>query len=129
MALDLSNLLTAALAVLALATAGGYGLLRGRVSALRDELEDERKGRESDRQERDDLRAKNADLRRDLDNVTVELEALTRVVTGEVHWVAIGDKLDHHHGEAKDHWGKTEDAIEKALDMLKGMLEQFEEIP
>jgi hypothetical protein len=102
---DISEILTAGVAILAVATAVGYGLLRGRVTALRDELKDEREGRAADRRDRDDAR-------RELLVVKNDLSALSRIVTGEAHWVAIGQKLDDHHEEAVAHWRRTE-AIDK----------------
>ena len=33
-----------------------------------------------------------------------DLAALSRIVTGEAHWVAIGEKLDEHHEEAVRYW-------------------------
>jgi hypothetical protein len=109
---DISAILTGGVAILAIATAVGYGLLRGRVSALRDELKDEREGRAADRRDRDDAR-------RELAVVRTDLEALSRIVTGEAHWVAIGAKLDEHHEEAVRYWRKAEKMTEEQLRELR----------
>jgi hypothetical protein len=103
---DISAILTGGVAILAIATAVGYGLLRGRVTALRDELKDEREGRA------DDARAELAVVRNDL-------AALSRIVTGEAHWVAIGQKLDEHHEEAVRYWREAKQIDAEQLRELR----------
>jgi hypothetical protein len=109
---DISAILTGGVALLAIATAVGYGLLRGRVTALRDELKDEREGRAADRRDRDDARAELAVVRNDL-------AALSRIVTGEAHWVAIGQKLDEHHEEAVRYWREAKQIDAEQLRELR----------
>jgi hypothetical protein len=124
---DFNNLLTGALAVLALATAGGYGLLRGRVSALRDELKDEREGRTSDRETIRQLRESLAAALADVAALRADVEAIGRVARGEAHWVAVGEQLDIHHTAASAHWAKDEEltaAMLAALEALKEVLDR-----
>lgn len=116
---DLGRLLNVVLAVVSVGALGGVGYVRGRIGDLRDQLKDAR----------DEI----ADLDRRLTKVTAErdqtandLDALSRVVTGEAHWVAIGqkaeelgDKLDVHHTEAEVHWGKDEQLLQGILDAIK----------
>lgn len=116
--MNFSDLLTGALGILALATAAGYGLLRGRVTALRDELKDEREGRAADRRDRDEARNEVKQLRTDLN-------ALTRVVTGEVHWVAIGAQLGEHHTEARAHWHENERIEREQLEATQELLREL----
>lgn len=108
---DFSRLLTIALGLVSLATLIGLSLLRGIVVGLRERLKDAdeeltRKGRRLDEAEARVLILEN------------DLAALGRVVTGEAHWVAIGAKLDEHHGEATTHWARDEEILEEIRDRL-----------
>lgn len=108
---ELKSLLTIALGVLTIATAAGLGLQRAAVTSLRERLKDsdeelERKGRRLD-----DADAKILILENDI-------AALGRVVTGEAHWVSIGDKLDTHHNEAVTHWKNDEQILQEIRDRL-----------
>lgn len=116
---DLGNLLSTAMGVMALASLAGVGLMRGTVTALRENLDDARKDNaDVDRRlaietrEREAAQAEVAQLR-------VELGALGRVVTGEAHWVAIGQTLDTHHEEAQNHWLVGEGLLTEIRDLLK----------
>lgn len=98
---NLGDFLSIALTVVALATLAGYGLLRGNVQNLREQLKDEREARNSlqgrfDQQEKEKI------------DLAGKVRVLESIVTGEVHWVALGDKLDEHHNEAKDYWTRAE---------------------
>lgn len=108
---DLGRLLSAALAIVTLATAAGLGLQRAQVSSLRTRLKDSdeelaRKGRRLD------------EAITELDRVRTDLAALTRVVTGEAHWVSIGQKLDEHHEEATGHWTRADQLLAEIRDRL-----------
>lgn len=117
--MDLDNLLSWALGILALATAGGYGLLRGRVSALRDELRDEREGRASDRETIRDLREREEKAEGRITLLETELEAVGKVARGEAYGVAITDLLTTHHTEALGHWATIEGLVEGLVLVLK----------
>lgn len=95
---DLGGLLSAALAIVSIATLAGLGLLRGTVTNLREQLRDEREARASDRAQRDDDERENLKFRTEAQTRIAQLEAdnaaLQRVVTGEVHWVALGTRLE-----------------------------------
>ena len=116
---DFSTLLSTALAVVTLATAGGFGLMRGRVTNLREDLRDTRETNAELRTERQEDRALIDQLRAEADNAREQLDALARVVTGEVHWIALGDQLCEHHAEAREYWTRSED---KAGEMLGALV-------
>lgn len=94
------------LAVITLGTAAGVGLQRGKISRLRGDVTESEE--RADRFEKLLLEA-----RTELAQTKTDLAALGRVVTGEAHWVAIGDKLDHHHDEAMIQWKRERDALER----------------
>lgn len=123
--MDFENLLTAALAVLALATAGGYGLLRGRVSALRDELKDEREGRASERETIRELRASLVAAQAEVAALRIDVEAIGKVARGEAHWVAVGEQLDTHHAKSVEHWMRDEELGAAMLAVLTELKDVF----
>lgn len=132
--MDLPNLLSTALAVVSIATLAGLGLLRGTVTNLREQLRDAREETSAIRESRaeeqqaaskaqveaniliaqmkSDYDRQIAELKSDsaskIAQLTADLNALKRVVTGEVHWVALGQTLDAHHAEAMRHWATEE---------------------
>lgn len=112
--MDLGTLLSTALAVVALATAAGLGLMRGTVTNLREQLADTRASNAEMRQERAEDRAEIATLH-------TQLDALGKVVTGEVHWLAISDLLDEHHGEARAYWTRAEGNAAEMLSTLRAI--------
>lgn len=86
-AVDIGSLLTTALSIISIATLAGLGLLRGTVTNLRESLKDAREDiADKDRRHFDDENT--------IHRQKSDLEALARVVTGEAHWVALGDKMD-----------------------------------
>ncbi len=115
---DLGKLLTLALAVLAVATAAGFGLQRGRIGQQDKRIED-LQGQLGDSDAelvRKDRRL--TETNAELEKVKTALTALTRVVTGEEHWVAIGAKLDDHHEQASTHWTRDEVLLQEIRDRL-----------
>lgn len=119
---DFGKLLTLALALLALATAAGFGLQRGRISSLRDQLSDSDKEIERIDRRREaaesELEAHKVRSDAKIAQLETDLAALSRVVTGEAHWVAIGHKLDEHHEQAETHWARDEQLLEEIRDRL-----------
>lgn len=119
---DLGKLLTIGLAILAIATAAGFGLQRGRIGQLQDRLTDSDK--EVERQDRrreaaeQELETYKTKANSEIAQLKTDLAALARVVTGEAHWIAIGDKLDIHHKEAETHWARAEGLAEEIRDRL-----------
>lgn len=108
---NLGDFLSIALTVVALATLAGYGLLRGNVQNLREQLKDEREARGSlqgrfDQQEKEKI------------DLAGKVRVLESIVTGEVHWVALGEKLDEHHEETKHFWTGAKDHQRKQEDLL-----------
>ena len=110
--MDLGNLLSTGLAIVSIATLAGLGLLRGTVTNLREQLRDERDSNSSLRTSRDEDRKLLEQQKKDLD-------ALARVVTGEVHWTALGHKLDEHHDEARAYWTRAEQQTDEILTELR----------
>ena len=109
---DFTAWLTTALGIMSIASLAGVGLLRGAVLQLRERLAEERTSNESLRRQRADDHAEIAQLKADLG-------ALTRVVTGEAHWTAIGEALDEHHDDAKSHWSKEVAVLEQIRDDIR----------
>jgi hypothetical protein len=132
---DLQKLLTIALAVLAIATAAGFGLQRGRIGqqekrieTLQGQLADsdaelERQDRRRERAEKE-LEAYKANANAEVGQLKTDLAALARVVTGEAHWIAIGEKLDIHHDQAEAHWIRAEQIAEEIRDRLPAAPDQ-----
>lgn len=107
-----SDFLSIALAIVALATLAGYGLLRGNVQNLRDQLKDEREARASLSTRFEDSRRENIDL-------ISKVKVLESIVTGEVHWVALGQQLDEHHVDTKSFWERSEKQMTHQEHLLK----------
>lgn len=101
------DLLSTASVIVALATFAGLALQRGIVVNLREQLTDARA-------EIEGLKTKRAEDKTKIH----DLEAVVKIATGEVHWQAISDVLEHHHKTAEDHW-KTERAL---LDEIRDIL-------
>lgn len=124
--MDFSTLLSTALIVVTLATAGGFGLMRGRVTNLREDLADTRATNAELRTERIEDRALIDTLRAERDKDKTQLDALAKVVTGEVHWTALGEHLDQHHAEAREHWTKSEASTDAMLHALTEIREALD---
>ena len=116
---NLGDLISTGLGVLALASLAGVGLMRGTVSNLRDTLADLRKDLEdTDRR----LALEKAAREAAEEKVTQrdgELAALVKNLTGDTHWVAIGNTLDQHHAEAMQHWTTDEAILIEIRDLLR----------
>lgn len=121
--MDISSLLVAAMALLTLATAGGFGLQRGRISVLREELKDEREGRASDRETIRELRSDLTEARAEIAKLSTDVDAIGRVARGEAHWVGVGEQLDTHHAKSVEHWQKDEEINAQILEVLKAWVE------
>lgn len=108
---DFAKILSLALAILAFATAAGFGLQRGRITDLNGRL------KEADEElVRKERRLTEAESQ--VTQLKTDLAALGRVVTGETHWVAIGELLEEHHTEAATHWKRDEQILEEIRDRL-----------
>lgn len=102
----LSTFILLLLSVITLATAAGVGFQRGKIAKLNSDLaeSDARAAR---------LEKALTETRAELATARVDLDALGRVVTGESHWVAIGETLDHHHAEAMVNWERERETLER----------------
>lgn len=103
---DAGSFATLLLAVITLSTAAGVGFQRGKIGQLRGELAEEHE--RSDRQA-----GELKDARSEVEQLRNDLTALSRVVTGEAHWVAIGSQLSEHHQESIVRWTHMEEALER----------------
>ena len=109
--MDFTQLLSLSAVIVALVSAAWVGLQRGRIADFKELLEIA--DRKVD-QLKEELIADKATIARQ----GSDLVALQRVVTGEVHWQAISDVLDHHHQSAERHWSRDEDLLEQILEKL-----------
>ena len=116
---DLGTFVTLLIGAITLATAAGLGWQRGKILRLKTERDEDRV-----RADRADTRADK--LEEELHQCQSDLSALGRVVTGETHWVAIGELLEHHHGEAKENWVETRGLLLKGLEDLETVVEIVE---
>lgn len=105
------DLITSAGAIVMIATLAGMGYFRGTVTNLKEKVDGYQKDNGELRTQRDEARI-------DRDRYKADLDALTRVVTGEVHWVAIGEKIDEHNGRAEHHWRQDEALLKEIRDIL-----------
>ena len=99
--------------IVALTTLAGLGLLRGTVIGLREQVRDERDLSAS-------LRTRHAEDAQKIGQLSTDLAALGRVVTGEAHWIAIGQQLDLHHASAAEHWTEQRVLLTEIRDNLRG---------
>jgi len=102
------ELLSTASVVIALATFAGLALQRTFVVNLRERNKDLA-------EERDDLKVKQAESKIRI----ADLEAVVKIATGEVHWQAISDILEHHHKTAEDHWKLERAALDEIREILR----------
>lgn len=109
---DLTSLITAALGIITLSTAAGLGLMRGTMTNLREQLADTRASNAEMRVERTEDRAL-------IEKQKAELEALSKIVTGEIHWRAMSDLLDDHHKAAREYWQRAEGRDREMLAALR----------
>jgi hypothetical protein len=86
------------------------GDLRARVQDLEDERAEDAKAAAVER-------AENA---KEIARLSSENVTLRSLVTGEVHWQAIADLLDHHHAEAKAVWERLVPAVTHIEELLSG---------
>lgn len=117
--MDVWNIIAAAAAIVSIATVAGYSLQRGRVISLREDVSDARAKIEEQRGEIDDLKGDRATDRATIGRQASDIAVLQRVVTGEVHWQAISEMLDHHHDTAEKHWSSTEENLREILEELR----------
>lgn len=119
--MDFWNVVAAAAAVVAIATVAGLGLQRGVTSGLRESLAESRAKIEEQRGEIDDLKKDRADDRALIAQLNSDLAVLRPLVTGEIHWQAISDMLEHHHETAEKHWATVEGTLGAISSKLGGM--------
>lgn len=104
--------ISTALGILTIATVAGLGFTRSRVVDLREQLSDSREEVKS-------LKASRTEDQAKMKVLEADLAALSKIVTGEAHWVAIGETLDTHHDAASAHWRAEHALLEDIRDELK----------
>lgn len=109
---DISGLLTGILAIALIIGGGWAAMVLGTSKFQRDHIADLANRVEHLEKDRDEKTAA-------LAQITADRDALARVITGEAHWVALGDQLNDHHQEANDHWTKTQAHLEQILEVLR----------
>lgn len=119
----LGETLNAALAILAIATLAGLGLMRGTVTNLRENLNDAR-GEITDKERR--LATAEAEIARLNSKIMTQaqgIETLGAQIRGEGYWIRLGNELAEHHTEAVRHW----EADERLLTELRTAIDALSE--
>lgn len=117
----LGETLNAALAIVAVATLAGLGLTRGHVNNLRERLGDyEKEVSEKDRR-LTEAETEITRLKTKVNSQAHDLEAVGRLIRGESYWTELGEKLDSHHNEAKNHWNADERKLDGIQTTLAGL--------
>ena len=118
---------TAALAVIALALFAGVGFQRSRVANLEKRADDADKRATGSEQEAEALRRRVEDRDRTIEvqagqiaQLTIDLIALGKVVTGEAHIVALSHQLEEHHNTSETHWASVEGILVGIREDLRG---------
>jgi hypothetical protein len=102
--MDWQNIVGIAGFIIAVGSISGIGLMRDRLSVLKDSNEDLRA--------RDNDRGKElADIRTELAEVQAENRLLKAMVTGRVEWTAISDQLEEHHRQSLAAWKRIENKV------------------
>jgi uncharacterized membrane protein len=109
--MHLGQFISIASAIVALAGMAGLALVRGNLTAVREQNKDLR-DEVGDLTRREEA---NKGLR---DQQAADIAALQRIVTGEVQWQSISDLLDHHHKAAQEQWHRHEDLLGRHEDLL-----------
>jgi hypothetical protein len=109
---DFSGVLQTVLAITTIIGVALAGLQRGVVTNLREANKDLRDRAGDLEKERDECAAETKRLKSDL-------EALGRVVSNEVQIAAFGERLEHHHEEAKGYWRASTEQGQQIIDALR----------
>lgn len=109
----LRELINTALAVFAIASLAAYGFQRGTVKSLREDLND------ADRRY-NVIKEEHEEDKTALSQLQVEFEAIRKVVTGEIHLVAIEQQLDEHHEQ-------TVATLDRIAELLEGLQRGYDE--
>lgn len=115
-----AGILEIGLAVAAIASLAALGLFRGTLTNLKENLSEARAEIADKDRRLTECQTENATLK--ADNA-----ALTRVVTGEVHWVSLGQQLDNHHRAAEDHWRVADTKQDETNDLLSDIRDNLRE--
>lgn len=127
---------------LAVAAAAWMGVRSADRKILQERLTEERQNGANERQKREALEVEfdkfkasakaelatvKADAAAEIATLTADRDALQRVVTGEVHWVALGQHLDEFEERAVEHWTGQKAAVrdvKKVVDRIASALEE-----
>lgn len=118
--MDFGQLLSSGSTLVALLACAWVGMQTGRLTNLKNRGEDLAEQLGDARSQIEDLKAGRSEDKATIAQQASDIAALQRVVTGEVHWLALGDTLDHHHQLAEKHWKRDEELLEQILHKLRG---------
>jgi hypothetical protein len=108
---SIKDLLPFASFLVATAAAAGFTFQRGWMVSLRERVDDLTKENTALKDGRVEDKATIAQL-------TSDIDAVRRSITGEVHWQAISEVLDHHDAAAREHWEREEHILTQVRDAL-----------
>lgn len=117
--MDIWNAVSAAAAIVAIATVAGFGLQRGRVISLSESLREAREKMAEQRIEIDELKDERLEDTKTIENLRTDIRVLRGLVTGEVQWRATVDLIEHHHERAERHWEHTTSTLDEILSTLR----------
>lgn len=112
--MDIWQVLQAASVIIALGSFAGLALQRGIVVGLREQVGDQKT-------RIDFLENGRTEDKATIARQTSDIAALQRVVTGEVHWTAISDLLDHHHKAATENWREAHSLLTEIRDDVRDL--------
>jgi hypothetical protein len=114
------NVVSAAAAIVAIATVAGLALQRGYTVALRDNLTLARETTEVQRKEIEKLKTDLSEAKVTIAAQANDIRVLQGVVTGEVQLQVIHQTLDTHHEAAEEHWDRTTGVLQEILAAIRG---------
>ena len=112
MDLDISGILLGVFGLIATVAAMLAAVIWGNVQGLRSANADLRL-------RVTDLESSNLTLKAENVELKSSLRTLTQNISGEVHWEALSEVLEHHHRDAIQHWEKETGAITDMRDLIK----------
>lgn len=106
--MNVSEILTAGLAIVSIATLCGLGFMRGTVTSLRERLDDADKDVARYARQRQEDRAL-------IDKQAARIAVLETIVTNDDHWRSLTELVMTHHAAAESYWARAEGMLEQIL--------------